>query len=107
MSHFLFIAIAACAALAGVLASSSQTQSRGAKIKLEGVPSQIDSNGGTFIIEGLTVTGAATTKYENRQDRTVSKEEFFSDLHDGDRVEVKGHLEGNVITAYKIEIERH
>lgn len=94
-----------------VLASAStidaQERTRGAKIEIEGTPSLIDQTAGTFIIESLTVKSTETTRYEDRDDRHVNKETFFSNLHASSRVEVKGSLAGNEITAHKIEIEHH
>ena len=96
---------AACAVLAPVLALALRAQTHGTKIEIEGTPSQIDPNAETFVIEEVTVTATATTKFEDRQARRVDRKAFFEALHVSDIVEVKGHLKGNVLTARKIEIE--
>jgi hypothetical protein len=109
MSHFrsYVIPIFAAGTLFLAFALWLPGQTRGAKIELKGMPSQINQSAGTFVMESLTITTTPETRYEDRRDHHVDQAAFFSDLHESDRVEVEGRLQGNTITARKIEIEDH
>lgn len=97
-------------ALGALMFASSlpvQAQARGAWVEVKGTPAQIDQSAGTFMIESLLVTTTPATRYEDRNGRHVDKAAFFADLHETDRVEVEGNLEGKTIAAREIEIKRH
>lgn len=93
-------------------------QERGSKIEIEGVPSKIDNRTGTLMLENpARVEGPASarapfkvattdsTLFEDRQDRRVSREQFFADLRPTDRIEVEGRLDGDTVVAREIEVE--
>lgn len=56
-------------------------------------------------MESLKITTSQSTRYEDRQDRSATKEAFFSDLRGSDRIEVKGRLDGNSVSAEKVEFD--
>ena len=92
-----------CLALALTLTLFAQT--RETSIEIKGTASQVDGKAGTFVMEGLKITTSEATKYEDRQDRTVNREKFFSDLRATDRLDVEGRLSDSTVSAEKIEIE--
>lgn len=88
-------------------------------IEIEGAPSSIDSAAGTFVIEQpmevdsdkpveggpFTVVTSESTSFEDRDDRTLTRAAFFSQLRGSDTVEVEGVLEDQAVTARKVELD--
>ncbi|MZR63975.1 DUF5666 domain-containing protein [Alcanivorax sp. DP30] len=67
---------------------------------LEGLIESVDTEAGTFVVQGITFVTSATTFYEDGL-----KE--FSDLHEGQRVEVDFQFQDGKHVATLIELESH
>lgn len=100
-----WIAAATCVVLMFFLSWTLTAQTRPTTVEVEGTASQVNAKAGTFSMEGLKVTTSPTTRYEDRQDQIVNKEAFFSSLHGNERIQVEGRLNGNTITADKVEVD--
>ncbi len=75
--------------------------------ELEGYVQNLDREGRTFEVGGALVTVNKATRYEDdRADRYLSADAFWSLVREGDRVEVKGRYDGNALLAWKVELER-
>lgn len=82
--------------VAALLAASTQVLAN----DLEGLIESVDTEAGTFVVHGITFVTGATTFYEDGL-----KE--FSDLHEGQRVEVDFQFQDGKHVATLIELESH
>ena len=74
--------------------------------ELEGYLQNLDRENRTFEVGGVLVTVNETTRYEDdRTDRYLSADEFWSLVQEGDRVEVKGTYQEGSLLASKIELK--
>ncbi|MED5239607.1 MAG: DUF5666 domain-containing protein [Pseudomonadota bacterium] len=67
---------------------------------IEGVIESVDTEEATFVVQGITFVTGATTFYEDGL-----KE--FSDLHEGQRVEVDFQYQDGKHVATLVELEDH
>ncbi|HFB39195.1 MAG TPA: hypothetical protein ENJ76_02110 [Oceanithermus sp.] len=78
----------------------------GASHELEGYVQNLDREGRTFEVGGVLVTVDEATRYkDDRADRHLSADAFWSLVQEGDRVEVKGTYQEASLLASKIELK--
>ncbi len=70
-------------------------------VKIEADIEAIDADNGTITLLGITV--AINDQTRVRDDRDEERMFDISDLAEGDRVEVKGYVEGDVVIATRLE----
>lgn len=63
--------------------SDTSDNNDGAEVKLEGIVSSINSTNGSFSINGVQVQTGNRTEYENGNDQSISRNQFFELLIDG------------------------
>lgn len=74
--------------------------------ELEGYVQNLDRENRTFEVGGVLVTVNDATRYEDdRSDRDLAADEFWSLVQEGDRVEVKGTYQEGSLLAYEIELK--
>ena len=75
--------------------------------ELEGYLTDLDREGRSFAVGGVRVVADDATRYEDdRSDRYLSADEFWSLVREGDRVEVEGELLGDgTLLAREIELK--
>ncbi len=74
--------------------------------ELEGPVGNLDPEGRTFGVGGVPVTVDEATRYEDdRTDRYLTADEFWSLVREGDWVEVKGTYQEGSLLASKIELK--
>ena len=74
--------------------------------ELEGYVQNLDPEGRTFEVGGVPVTVDEATRYEDdRTDRYLTADEFWSLVREGDWVEVKGTYQEGGLLAFKIELK--
>ena len=74
--------------------------------ELEGYVQNLNREGRTFEVGGVLVTVNEATRYEDdRTDRYLSADAFWSLVQEGDRVEVKGTYQEGSLLASKIELK--
>lgn len=84
-------------------ASGSGGHDEGAYRELEGPATAVDATAHTFQLGGFTVVVDSATRYE-LADSYVNEAQFWSQLNEGDRVQVKGNEDANRdFLAAKIE----
>lgn len=68
-------------------------------------PTKVKVKGAVAVAPPFTIVTTARTKFEDRNDRTVSRAAFFRDIRANEELEVKGRLVGKTVTADKVEVD--
>lgn len=84
--------------------ASSGSGSGSSAQEIKGSISAFNASGKSFTLNGTTVQVAASTVYEDGDNKTTEAA-FFGTDRTGRRCEVKGTLSGTIFTASKIELE--